>query len=77
MCRHPVDTVALQDGVNLIRILSLKVRLLADHFPDYFLLEVRQIGKSPAYNPVTGQGINVAAGLLQGPFQAAGTVLPL
>ena len=59
MSGYAVDTVALQDRVDLIRILILKIRLLADHLPDQILLKWRKIRNSPTHNPVEGQGINV------------------
>ena len=60
MSRYAVDTVALQDRADLVRIFVFKIRLLADHLPDQILLKWCKIRNSPARNPVEGQGINVA-----------------
>lgn len=70
MSRYAVDTVALQDRADLVRIFVFKIRLLADHLPDQILLKWCKIGNSPAHNPVEGQG-NQCGGMPVGERQKA------
>ena len=66
--RNSVDAVAGEDGTDLIRILIFKVRLLADYFPDHFLLKTGKIFKSVSCDPVIGNKIKCAGWPARGLF---------